>query len=554
MPHDKLHASDHSPGGVDDISATYQAKSEKGQANGYASLDSGTKVPVAQLPDATTSAKGIVQLAGDLAGTAAAPSVASGAITAGKIADGAVTEAKIADGAVTTNKIGNSQVTYAKIQNVGTTSRALGRKTAGAGVIEELTLSELLDFIGSAAQGDILYRGATGWARLPAGTAGQFLKTQGAGADPTWANVEGGGGGNSTINYLVNGGFELWTGPTSDLAQKREFAYGWAVSSPNTTNVTISLEASVANTSSGTRSVKIERTATDAFATHLSQAIPEAARFALSSKTVLFRCAVKTSVANFARLQIVDDVGTASSAYHSGSGNWEILTVSRTLPFAPSKLIVKLEIAGSPTGTAYFDDAMLVEGTADPGWKPRPPHEAYQSGIVYIGQVGIDTTLDFANIDGQIIRLDTNDVLFIETAAQWAAPVSGDKIRLRIRENGSFSTSGFYSSIWSSDAAITGDNNVNGISVLWSNTTQERKFFSFGYLLCLEGAGVRYTGMSSIFTPAGGVNVIRTHAGWKETSSTGIIEGLRFERSGGAGTLSSFTARVWRIRNIRPIF
>lgn len=69
----------------------------KGVANGYAALDGGGKVPLAQLPDAqavedaTTSTKGIVQLAGDLAGTAAAPTVpglatkaaAATAITAG---------------------------------------------------------------------------------------------------------------------------------------------------------------------------------------------------------------------------------------------------------------------------------------------------------------------------------------------------------------------------------------------------------------------------------------------------------------------------------------
>ena len=53
----------------------------KGTANGYASLDSTGKVPAAQLPvsaapsDATTTSKGIVQLAGDLGGTAASPTV-----------------------------------------------------------------------------------------------------------------------------------------------------------------------------------------------------------------------------------------------------------------------------------------------------------------------------------------------------------------------------------------------------------------------------------------------------------------------------------------------
>ena len=84
--------------------------------------------------------------------------------------------------------IDNDVVTYAKMQNVSATSRILGRKTASAGDTEECTLSEVLDFIGSAAQGDILYRGAAGWERLAAGPAGKSLVTNGAGADPSWAD------------------------------------------------------------------------------------------------------------------------------------------------------------------------------------------------------------------------------------------------------------------------------------------------------------------------------------------------------------------------------
>ena len=44
-------------------------------------------------------------------------------------------------------------------------------------------------------QGDILYRDASGPARLGAGTSGQFLKTQGTGANPVW----------STVSQLVKG-------------------------------------------------------------------------------------------------------------------------------------------------------------------------------------------------------------------------------------------------------------------------------------------------------------------------------------------------------------
>lgn len=78
-------------------------------------------------------------------------------------------------------------VGFADIQQINT-QRLLGRSTAGTGVIEQLTLSQVLDLIGSAAWGDILYRGQTAWARLAAGTAGQILRTQGAGANPQWVD------------------------------------------------------------------------------------------------------------------------------------------------------------------------------------------------------------------------------------------------------------------------------------------------------------------------------------------------------------------------------
>lgn len=70
--------------------------------------------------------------------------------------------------------------------DVTATSRILGRKTAGAGAIEECTLSEVLDFIGSAAHGDILYRGSSSWARLAAGTQNKYLSTNGPGVAPSW--------------------------------------------------------------------------------------------------------------------------------------------------------------------------------------------------------------------------------------------------------------------------------------------------------------------------------------------------------------------------------
>jgi hypothetical protein len=144
-------------------------------------------------------------------------------MAAGALQRSALTGDVTASAGSNTTAIANDAVTYAKMQNVSATSRILGRKTAGAGDVEELTLSELLDFIGSAAQGDILYRGASSWARLPAGTAGQYLKTNGAGANPEWTTPSGGvtllgtitttSGANQSLNTLTLTGYkfvELW--------------------------------------------------------------------------------------------------------------------------------------------------------------------------------------------------------------------------------------------------------------------------------------------------------------------------------------------------------
>lgn len=87
---------------------------------------------------------------------------------------------------ITSSDITDGTIVYADLQNISATSRVLGRKSSGAGVTEELTLSEILDFVGSAAQGDILYRGSSGWSRLAAGTSGQVLTTGGAAANPSW--------------------------------------------------------------------------------------------------------------------------------------------------------------------------------------------------------------------------------------------------------------------------------------------------------------------------------------------------------------------------------
>jgi hypothetical protein len=94
--------------------------------------------------------------------------------------------------------IANDAVSNAKLANM-TASTIKARVTGSTGDPEDATLTQVLDLVGSAAQGDILYRDSAAWARLPAGTSGNYLKTQGAGAAPTWATVSASGGGSTNL-------------------------------------------------------------------------------------------------------------------------------------------------------------------------------------------------------------------------------------------------------------------------------------------------------------------------------------------------------------------
>ena len=85
-------------------------------------------VNAAGTTDATTTANGIVRLAGDLSGTAAAPAVANLAINTAKLSDNAVTTAKIVDGTIATADVADGAITATKLnQMAATTGQVLKR-------------------------------------------------------------------------------------------------------------------------------------------------------------------------------------------------------------------------------------------------------------------------------------------------------------------------------------------------------------------------------------------------------------------------------------------
>ena len=73
----------------------------------------------------------------------------------------------------------------------------------------------------SIAQGDVIVgTGVDAWTNLPAGTSGQYLKTQGTGADVVWADVPAGVGGATGVSF--DDGVEAIWGADSDLTIKED--------------------------------------------------------------------------------------------------------------------------------------------------------------------------------------------------------------------------------------------------------------------------------------------------------------------------------------------
>lgn len=128
-------------------------------------------------------------------------------------------------GALTLAMAANDLWTYAKLQNVSATSRLLGRITAGAGDIEELTGTQattLLDNFTATLKGTV---------PPPTTATGKFLKDNG-----TWDTPAGGGGGSLTfVNSAVVAGAAATTLAITGLDLNTDGQYNIRVELDNAT-------------------------------------------------------------------------------------------------------------------------------------------------------------------------------------------------------------------------------------------------------------------------------------------------------------------------------
>lgn len=96
------------------------------------------------------------------------------------------TLATLANAETFTNKtISGASNTLTNIGNGSLSNSSITIAGSAISLGGAITTTTMLDSIGST-RGQVLYRGAASWSVLAVGTAGQFLRTGGAGADVSW--------------------------------------------------------------------------------------------------------------------------------------------------------------------------------------------------------------------------------------------------------------------------------------------------------------------------------------------------------------------------------
>ena len=143
------------------------------------------------------------------------------AIAEAYIGADAINGDKIADNAVDSEHITSGAVDISHLSATGTPGSSNYLRGDGSWQTISSSLSGLSDVsLTSPVQGHILYHNGSNWVNLAPGTSGYVLKTQGAGANPTWG---AGGGGNHTEQ-----GFDVYTTHTPTATTSDGVAYMFA--------------------------------------------------------------------------------------------------------------------------------------------------------------------------------------------------------------------------------------------------------------------------------------------------------------------------------------
>lgn len=171
-------------------------------------------------------------------------------------------------------------------------------------------------------------------------------------------------------NLLDNGGFEIWQRGTTftNPASGAYTADRWATG--KSAGITVNITKDTTTFDSGTASIKVDTTVAANNQMYLIENIETFADY--RGKTVSFSARVKTSTASKIRLAMADGVAQTFSSYHTGSGNFETLTMTFSVNASASTLSCYIGmIADTVTvNTFWADGAMLVPGATPAPYAP----------------------------------------------------------------------------------------------------------------------------------------------------------------------------------------
>lgn len=194
----------------------------------------------------------------------------------------------------------------------------------------------------------------------------------------------------SFINLLKNGDFESWSGGASAAPD------GWTLWG---TGATVARESTIVEI--GTYSIKL--TSGVGYASELYQMYLDYEHY--KGKTVTFGAWVWCDTANKARLAIYDGVGGMGSSFHSGNSSWEWIHVTMDMDSSSTKLQTSATLPSPAAAiSAYFDGAILVEGSVCPAFSPKP--------LVDDGKtLEIDSNTNTVSVGGKLVMTCTPQIL-----------------------------------------------------------------------------------------------------------------------------------------------
>ncbi|TPM39573.1 hypothetical protein [Mesorhizobium sp. B2-3-4] len=245
----------------------------------------------------------------------------------------------------------NPAIPVVKLANMAT-SRLKGRATAGTGSPEDLTLSQALDMIGSATQGDILYRGSSTWQRLAKGTALQSLRMNLAATSPEWATAD------RRSNRLINGNGAF---NQRGAATATDDTYGW--DRHNVLTQTAAIGISTLSKVQNGLPYMMRMTQSQATAQRMgnSQIIESMNCLDLRGKTITLLGKLRNSLAAAVRYAILEWTGTDDVVVSDVVNSWTNGTFTAGQFFNSTTLNVLAVGALTPTAATATDFLLTAQ-------------------------------------------------------------------------------------------------------------------------------------------------------------------------------------------------